>query len=136
MIVLDACALCELVRQTEEGQALKALMLKDEAVISCELVRAETVSVFRKLARIESLSPKEAERYVETGLALINEFHPLEPMQTEVLRESIRLDHSPYDLFYFVLARRTGATLFTTDRKLMRLCEKHGVDCISEIDLA
>ncbi len=135
MIVLDACAICEMVRQTTDGQALLALLLRDDAVVSCELVRAEVVSVFRKLSRIEGLNPSEAERYVEAGLGLVDEFFPIQPMQVEALRESIRLDHSSYDMFYFVLARRTGATLFTTDRKLMRLCENHGVDCISELDL-
>ncbi len=135
MIVLDACAICEMVRQTEKGQALKSLALRNEVAISCELVRAEVVSVFRKLARTEKLSPKEAEGYVEAGLNLIDEFKPIEPLQAEALRESMRLDRSPYDMFYCVLARRTGATLFTTDKKLMKLCEKHGVDCVSEIEL-
>lgn len=135
MIVLDACAICEMARQSDIGRALESLAMENEAAISCELVRAEVVSVFRKLARIEGYSLKEAELYVEAGLDLVDEFFPLEPLQTEVLRESLRLSHSPYDMFYFVLARRTGATLFTTDRKLMKLCQKHGVDCVSETEL-
>lgn len=135
MIVLDACAICEMVRQTEKGRALESLAMRDEAAISCELVRAELASVFRKITRTEKLSPQEAEAFLNTGLALIDKFYPLEPLQTEALRESIRLNHSSYDMFYFVLARRTGATLFTTDKKLMRLCESHGVDCVSEIEL-
>lgn len=135
MIVLDACAICEMARQSDIGRALESLAMENEAAISCELVRAEVVSAFRKLARIEECSLKEAGFYVEAGLDLVDEFYPLEPLQTEVLRESIRLNHSPYDIFYFVLARRTGATLFTTDKRLMRLCEKHGVDCVSEIEL-
>lgn len=135
MIVLDACAICEMIRQTEKGRALESLAMKDEAAISCELVRAELTSVFRKMTRTEKLSPREAEALLNAGLALVDEFYPLEPMQTEALRESVRLGHSSYDMFYFVLARRTGATLFTTDKKLMRLCEKHGVDCVSEIEL-
>lgn len=135
MIVLDACALCEIVRQTDRGKALEALMLKDEAVISCDLIRAEAASVLRKITRIEKMPASEAERYLEAGLSIVNEFHPLGPLQTEALRESIRYDHSVYDMFYFVLARRTGATLLTVDKKLVALCEKHGVDCVAEIEL-
>ena len=70
MIVLDACALCEMIRQTEEGQALVSLMVKDEATISCELIRAEVVSVLRKLARVEKLDPKVTDEYVNAGLDL------------------------------------------------------------------
>lgn len=36
-------------------------------------------------------------------------------------------------MFYFMLARRLGATLFTLDRKLMALCEENGVDCVGEV---
>lgn len=136
MIVLDACALCEMVRRTEAGRALAVLMMDGEKAVSCDLVRAEVSSVFRKLTRTEGLSAAEAERYLEAALSLVDEFCPLEPLQTEALRESIRLQHSTYDLFYFVLARRLGATLFTTDKKLMRLCEAHGVDCVNEEALA
>lgn len=91
--------------------------------------------MFRKLAKTEGLSLAEAEKYLDATLALVDEFHPIADLQTEALRESIRLDHSTYDLFYFVLARRTGATLFTLDRSLMRLCQQHGVDCVGEIEL-
>ena len=41
MIVLDSCALVEMVRQTDDGLALKELMLCNEKAISCNLVRAE-----------------------------------------------------------------------------------------------
>ena len=110
-------------------------MLKNEKAISCDLVRAEVASVIRKLVRKQVVSADEAGTYLSEGLALVDEFVSLAELQTEALRESIRLDHSVYDLFYFVLARRTGATLFTTDLKLMELCLDNGVDCISEIDL-
>lgn len=133
MIVLDSCALVDMVRQTEEGLALQQLMMENEKVVSCDLVRVEAASVFRKLARIEGLTPAQAEEYFNAGLALVDEFYPMDDLQSEALRESIRLDHSTYDLFYFVLARRTGATLCTLDKSLMRLCLENGVDCMGEI---
>ena len=37
-------------------------------------------------------------------------------------------------MFYFVLARRFGATLFTLDRKLIRLCEEQGVQCVAILE--
>ena len=130
MIVLDSCAIIEMARQSEGGKALKLLMQTDEKAISCDLARAEMASVFRKLARCEKLTPAEAGEYFIEALALVDEFYSIDDLETEALRESIRLDHSTYDIFYFVLARRTGATLFTLDRKLMQLCLDHGVDCI------
>ena len=135
MIVLDACAVVEMVRRTQEGLALQRLMMTDELAISCDLVRAETASVLRKLARAQGLQPTQAERYLVEALALVDRFYPIEELQSEAFRESIRLDHSVYDMFYFVLARRTGATLFTVDRKLMDLCLRQDVPCLAMIDL-
>lgn len=135
MIVLDACCAVEMARQSEVGLAAKELLMRNEKIITCDLFRAEVASVFRKLARMNGLTPEQAEGYFSAALYLVDGFYPLEDLQVEALRESIRLNHSTYDLFYFVLARRTGATLFTIDSKLINLCEQHGVSCISCIDL-
>ena len=135
MIVLDACGAVEIARQSLEGQALQWFMGKNEKIITCELYRAEVASVYRKFARSKAITLKEAEEGFEACIDLIDEFYALEGLQTEALRESVRLDHSTYDLFYFVLARRMGATLFTVDRKLMKLCEENGVSCLAEVEL-
>lgn len=136
MIVLDACAAIEIVRRSAEGNSLRPILMEEDVVVSCELIRAETASVLRKLARIEGLAPASAQRYLIEAMSLIDDFYPLEDLQPEAFMESMRLDHSVYDMFYFVLARRCGALLVTLDRKLMRLCREHGVRCIQEGDLA
>lgn len=134
MIVLDSSAACDMVRKTEEGMAFRALMLSEEKVISCELLRAEVVSVFRKLCRRGIIPIENVQSYLAESTSLVNEYYSIQELQEEVLSESIRLDHSSYDMFYFVLARRFGATLFTLDRKLIRLCEKHGVQCVAILE--
>ena len=135
MIVLDASAVIEMVQETDMGIALKGLALENERYITCELMRAEVASVFRKFVHTQGIDTEAADRHLAEATSLPDEYYPLEDLQSEALRESIRLDHSVYDMFYFVLARRTGATLFTTDRKLQDLCRKHGVNCIAELEL-
>ena len=134
MIVLDASAACDMARKTEEGMAFRALMLSDEKVISCDLFRAEVVSVFRKLCRQELVRAEKAQSFLMETVALVDEYYPIEEFQEEVLAESIRLNHSSYDMFYFVLARRFAATLFTLDRKLIKLCEDQGVQCVAILE--
>lgn len=106
-------------------------MLEGEKATSCDLFRAEVASVIRKLVRAGKVAPEEAEGYFSKACTLVDEFVPIEEMQIEALSESVRLDHSTYDMFYFVLARRTGGTLFTLDRKLADLCMANGVNCIA-----
>lgn len=134
MIVLDSSAACDMVRKTEEGMAFRALMLSEEKVISCELLRAEVVSIFRKLCRHGLIPTEKVQSFLTESTALVNEYYSIQELQEEVLSESIRLDHSSYDMFYFVLARRFGATLFTLDRKLIRLCEEQGVQCVAILE--
>ena len=134
MNVLDSSAACDLVRKTEEGMAFRALMLSEEKVISCELLRAEVVSIFRKLCRHGFIPIEKVQSFLTESTALVNEYYSIQELQEEVLSESIRLDHSSYDMFYFVLARRFGATLFTLDRKLIRLCEEQGVQCVAILE--
>ncbi len=130
MIVLDASAAVEMARMTDDGKALWDLSLRNEKIITCDLFRAEIASVYRKLTRIGAVTAEMAEAYFKHTLALVDEFYPIDDLQSEALRESIRLDHSTYDLFYFVLARRAGATLFTVDERLIRLCANNGVEAV------
>lgn len=130
MIVLDACAAIEMVRQTPVGNGLQSLMLCNEKVIAPELYRVEVGSVVRKIRRSEHLDKELANRYYDKVIALVDDFVPTPELSTEAFAESLRLDHSTYDMLYFVLARRTMGTLFTLDKRLIALCEQHGVNSI------
>ncbi len=133
MIVLDACAAIEMVFQSAEGIALREVCI-DEEIVSCTLFGAEAASVVRKAKRMGKLSNEDAWNCYDDAISLIDTFYPIEELQHEAFRESVRLDHSVYDMFYFVLARRTGGTLVTTDRKLIDLCVANHVDCIAFVD--
>ena len=73
MIVLDSSAACDMVRKTEEGMAFRALMLSEEKVISCELLRAEVVSIFRKLCRHGLIPIEKVQSFLTESTALVNE---------------------------------------------------------------
>lgn len=134
MIVLDSCAACEIVRRTDEGLALQALLSPQEKIVSCELIYAELGSIFRKLIVREATTKADAKIMLNAAVSLVDEFATLSELSEEAFTESVRLDHSTYDLYYLVLARRLGATLFTLDRKLIELCKANGVDCCEVLD--
>ncbi len=71
-------------------------------------------------------------RNLERALGLVDELVSMEKLFQEVLSESVRLNHSSYDMFYFVLARRTAGTLFTMDQRLVRLALQNGLNCVYE----
>ena len=66
----------------------------------------------------------------------VTEFCENEALAAEALSEAVRLDHSFYDMLYFVLARRTASPLLTCDHRLAQLCNDNDVECIELIDFA
>ena len=135
MIVLDCCAAIELVEQTKAGLTLQSLMLCNEEAVSVDLLPAELTSVIRKQVLRGEIERDKAGAYLAEAVGLVDRFVPAFDLQQEALSESLRLNHSSYDMFYFVLARRCGATLFTTDQGLAKLCLDNGVNAICKVDL-
>lgn len=133
MIVLDCCAALAIAKDTEEGRALLGLRLVEEHVVAPSIFEAELCNALWKEIRCKTLGKGLAMDKLEESLDLVDEMVPVRGLMREVLSESARLDHPVYDIFYFVLARRLGATLFTLDKRLVRLCEQEGVDCVHTV---
>lgn len=136
MIVLDCSAAVDMARGTSEGKALMSLMLPEEEVIAPHLLQCEAANAFWKYVHAGKMSKEEALDYLSNALSLVTEYRDMRALLPEVFAESIRLDHPAYDLFYFVFARRNDATMFTLDKKLIALCEEHGVDCMHPVPLS
>ena len=130
MIVLDTNAAVAIAMGTDLGDALVMLRNPDECVIAPSFMHAEVAHVMSKYVRGGYLEVSQAVDCARDALLLVDEFRDDASLWTEALTESLRLAHSSYDLFYLVLARREGATLFTLDRKLQKLCDKNGVNAV------
>lgn len=135
MIVLDASAAFAMVTAAAEGEAFWAFAMEGEKMIAPTLFRFELLNVVRKYVKAGFATEKAALEWYRSGIALVDEFHSMDGAEADILHESLRLDHSSYDLAYLVLARRTGATLFTLDGKLADACERCGVSCTGVVAL-
>lgn len=135
MIVLDCSAAVDISRGTPEGLALMSLMRPGEEVIAPHLLQCEAANALWKYVHAGRMSKEEASDCLTNALALVTEFRDMRALLPEVFAESIRLDHPAYDLFYFVFARRNDATMYTLDKKLIALCEEHGVDCVHPVEI-
>lgn len=131
MIVLDCNAAIAIAMGTEYGNALSSLMLTGEKVIAPKQFCTELTHSLVKYVRGGYRDEVGAADLGERALGLVDEFYDDIELWREVLSESVRLNHSSYDVYYLVLARRTGATLFTLDKALSALSEQAGVNCIA-----
>ena len=130
MIVLDCNAAFAMVRGTQEGKALEALLLKGEGIAAPAFLKVELVNVLWKSVRAGMVDQCETDAAAAAATALVEKFFDDGELVAEALSEAVRLGHPVYDMLYFVLARRLGATLFTLDRKLQGLCAENGVNCV------
>lgn len=131
MIVMDANAALAISMGLDVGDALGLLKQENEEIIAPSLINSEVARALSKYIQGGSLSLEDATTCGRDALLLVDRFIDDGSLWVEALGESIRMNHSSYDMFYFLLARREGATLFTLDQKLQKLCTKNGVNCIT-----
>lgn len=130
MVVLDCNAALEMATGSEDGLGLKALICKGETVIAPSLITYEIAHALRKYVRGNYLTSSKAQQVGWHAMGFIDRLIDDTDEWPERLSEGIRLNHSPYDMAYLLLAKKTGATLITLDRKLQNLCLQEHVECI------
>ncbi len=129
MIVVDANAAIAIALGTVYGDGLKQLRLEDERIAAPSLLCAEVSHAMTKYVRGGYLTAVEALDCGRDAISLVDDMRDDEDLWAEALTESVRLEHSSYDLFYLVLARREGATPLTDDRKPQAIRSRHDVTC-------
>lgn len=130
MIVLDCNAAIAMALRTEEGQGLKMLIETSEEITAPTLLYAELSRTMQKYVKGGFLSKQAAAEKGTYALSLVDRFVDDSQFWPEAMTLSLELNHPSYDVFYLLLARRTGATVFTLDRKLQNLCLDNGVNCL------
>lgn len=135
MVVIDANAALEMAFEGERGDALRALLLQGEEAIAPSVFHSEVSNACFKYAAFGSMGEEKAQVLLDRAEALVDCFHDDASLAKEALSESIRYRHPACDMFYLVLARRTGATLFTLDKKMWALARDMHVNCIEEANL-
>ena len=133
MIVLDCSAAFDIALATARGRGFMRLMRPQEKVIAPAIYQVEVADAAWKYVHARMKPEAEARLIMETALALPDEIIPIDGLITEAFVQGSRVDHGVYDMLYLVLARRYGATLFTSDKKLQQLCHANNVDCIYEL---
>jgi predicted nucleic acid-binding protein len=126
--VLDASAGIEIALGREKAKIFNSHMIEATKIISSDLYKAETSNVIWKYVKANLLTKENAMQTYKYCESIVEEFIDISENAEEAINESIRLNHSTYDLLYFILARRNGGVLITLDKKLGDLAEKNGIE--------
>ena len=127
MLILDCSAAMELTRGTTATLAIQDAIRQTDFILAPDFFKVEVASVYRKCVKAGQLSSADAVEKARAAVDMVDDFVAAGDFYVEALSESIRLDHSTYDMFYFLLARRTSSRLATMDKALGRLCAAEGI---------
>lgn len=118
MLVVDAAALFEVVADTPEAEAVRAVLHADDDHAAPHLVDAEVLAVIQTHHRAGALDRTAAAQAVEDLGAWPGERWSHRPLLTRAweLRDNVR----SYDALYVALAEALDATLVTLDGRLSR----------------
>ena len=129
--VLDTCAAFEVAFHGRKYDLFMNAVTGAEKVIAPTLFDSEVTNVLWKYVHAGEIDEENAKKTLVYLLQIVDEYSDTSEFAVEALHEGIRLNHSIYDMFYVVLARHTGATLLTTDKKLHKLAVSLGIPVLS-----
>lgn len=129
--VIDVSAAVEVLLLKEKANKFKDKLADSSWVIAPDLYHAEMANVLWKCFKANIVSHEESLQYTEDGISLIDDFTSGSELWKEALGEGIKYNHSIYDMFYAILARRNDALLITNDKKLSKIASEIKIEvCI------
>jgi len=134
MYVVDTNILIAVASGEDRGALFADIVEGDNRIIGSEMTLAEAPHIIRKYVKEGYIDERAGHEWLRKIQTSVDEFYPIAPDAMEVLHESLRLNHSAYDMFNFVLARRYRACMVSFDKTLIKLCVQEGLDVCTEVN--
>jgi len=125
IVVLDVSAAIEIILQKDKQEKFNKIYKNGTWIIAPDLFIAEITNVLWKYYKAKVLSHEDC---VQDGIDMIDDFIDARDLWKESLAEGIKNNHSIYDMYYSVLARRNDAILITNDGPLAEICKKLNIE--------
>ena len=125
--ILDVSGAIQIILEKEKAKKFDKAINDAEWVISPDLYVSEISNVLWKYYKAKLITHDDCFQYVEDGIGMVDDYIDSKELWKEAIGEGIRNNHSIYDMYYAVLARRNDAMLITNDGDLAKICKKIGV---------
>jgi predicted nucleic acid-binding protein len=128
--VVDASLLIDVLAGLPAGRPWRRWIAANEGLAAPDCVGVELGRYLRRHTLRGVMAPDDANRCLDVFGELGIVAYPTGPLLGDALalRDNLTFD----DALYVALARRLGEPLATTDRKLARAADAHGVEALSE----
>ena len=125
--VIDASGATEILLQKEKVNTFRNILEESSFILAPDVYVSELANTFWKYFTAKNLSEKECIQYIQLGIGYVDRFIDCKDMWEEAFSEGVINNHSIYDMFYMVTARRNNGILITNDAVLARICGKNKV---------
>ena len=126
-IVMDVSGAIEILLQKESFSLFSTKLIDSTLILAPDLYVSELTNVLWKYYRSNIFSKDKCIQYIDAGITYIDKFIDSKELWQEAFSEGINNNHSMYDMFYFVTARRNNAMLLTKDSVLSRICQENKI---------
>jgi len=125
--VIDVSGVTEILFKNEKGIKFKKIIKEADIVFAPDLYISELTNTLWKYFTHKILTYNECIKNIHDGLEYIDIFINSKTIWEDAFSEAIANNHSVYDMFYMVTARRHNGTLITNDSTLAAICRKHKI---------
>jgi predicted nucleic acid-binding protein len=124
---LDVCGAMEILLRKEKADKLSKVLQEATLVIAPDLYISELTNTFWKYYRANILTKDECVQYIKDGINFVDKFIGGKELWQEAFSEGIHNNHSIYDMFYLVVARRNDGIVITNDSVLAAICKDNNI---------
>jgi predicted nucleic acid-binding protein len=123
-VVLDVSGAMAILLKTGKAKKFGELLKTAAIRFSSDLYIPELSNTLWKYCTAKLLTKDQCLQYIDEGIKLVDHFVDSRKLWQEAFYEGLNHNHSIYDMFYAVTARREGGTLITNDGPLAAICKK------------
>jgi predicted nucleic acid-binding protein len=125
--VIDASGAVELIFRKEKYNMFKKIIDASSIILSPDFYITELTNTLWKYHKAKIKNKVDCFALIKDGIELVNVYIDSKEIWEEAFSEGIVNNHSVYDMFYMVTARRNSGTLLTNDSTLAAICRKNHV---------
>jgi predicted nucleic acid-binding protein len=125
--VIDVSGVVEILLQREKADIFNKVIGEAVVVAAPDLFVTELTNTLWKYYAAKKRTKDECLDLINDGIDFINVFIDSKEMWEEAFSEGINNNHSIYDMFYMVAARRHAGILITNDSTLAAICKRNHI---------
>jgi predicted nucleic acid-binding protein len=129
-VILDVSGVTQIILKKEKGNKFIETIKKATKVIAPDFYISELTNTLWKYYKTKLLTKEMCDEKIEDGISFIDDFISSKDLWKEAFGEGIKNDHSIYDMYYAVLARRNNGKLITNDNTLAKICKSNKIDYV------